>query len=104
MKSNCYRCNTCYGRTVTINDDCGVTPFIIGCKATPSCTGLMYSSFGIVKPTDPAPTYEWYRCDNSKQLKGLEKEHHDKGGALLRKIKGNNRPNRPLSILPKRER
>lgn len=75
---------SCGRQTVTIDREPGVTPFIIGC---PDCGGEAQSSMYRV-PANLDPTHEWYRPDSLDGLKPGERDHVERGGLLLRPIKG----------------
>lgn len=64
---NWFSCEVCDGLTVTINQDIGITPDIIDCRASGKvndCPGLARSAF---YPTTPLPerrayaVFRWYR-------------------------------------------
>ena len=88
-KINVYGCQTCGGKIVTIDLDKGITPFMIGCKATPECDGDMYSSFYNVDQSLEAE-YEWYRPKSVEHYpaehRKMMQDHIDKGGLDMRKI------------------
>ena len=113
-KLNIYTCNTCGGRIVTVDLVEGTTPFMVGCRVTEhdaklranedglaieelrglwdtlKCKGDMYSSFYRVPPDAPEPTWEWYKPDAKEYAKlplVTRRDHVDKGGLLLRRIK-----------------
>ena len=84
-EKNGYTCQKCNGQIITVDIDDGVTPFIIGCRATKGCDGLMYSAFYSIPQSLPAQ-YEWFK---PKKLKGYDaamREHIRKGGLGMRKI------------------
>lgn len=93
-RENVYTCPVCSGHTVTIDRDEGVTPFMIGCRASGKvgdCNGKAESSFYPPGPRPdhiPAPSWEWYKPDQTKfdTLSRWELEHVAKGGLLIRKI------------------
>ncbi len=88
---NQYTCDECRGTIVTVDRDEGVTPFMLGCRAKPGCTGLMRSSFYSL-PTIPRPSWEWYKPQFEEELKKLDhqtREHVKLGGLLLRQIPPN---------------
>jgi hypothetical protein len=62
---NRYDCQECKGHIITIDSDEGVTPFMLGCRATPGCKGMMRSAF--YRGITGAPTFEW-RKPTDKEL------------------------------------
>ena len=83
-KKNIYVCDTCKGHVVTMDRDHGVTPFMIECKATAFCNGMMKSSMYRVFDQDMRAGYEWYKPTAPV---AVHLQHHvDQGGLLLRKI------------------
>lgn len=60
-KKNIYTCDKCKGHVVTVDVDRGVTPFMIECKSTLGCKGMMRSSMYRVFDQDMRPDFEWYR-------------------------------------------
>jgi hypothetical protein len=84
-KINIYTCEKCRGHIVTRDRDDGVTPFMIGCRATLGCKGMMKSSFYNVFDQDMAEGWEWYRPTHAEALTPAEREHVSKGGLLLRR-------------------
>lgn len=88
-KRNAYRCDTCGKSIVTIDRDKGTTPFMIFCRATDGCKGMMESSFysGLLANCG-APTFEWRkptRDEYAAASKGM-KEHFDMGGLDVKRI------------------
>lgn len=89
-KKNVYTCGHCGAKTVTIDVDEGVTPFMIDCD---ECGKLMTSSFYKVDQ-DLEPTHEWYRPNEEKRKQlatslagfALLREYVDRGGLILRKV------------------
>lgn len=85
---NVYVCEKCGGKTVTVNRDEGVTPFMLACRVNNvGCGGHARSSFYRVDQNQ-TPDWEWYRPDEG-ELATLEPEwqHHIKSGGLkLRKL------------------
>ncbi|MEU3455652.1 hypothetical protein ABZ671_18925 [Micromonospora sp. NPDC006766] len=91
---NAYRCPACRGCTVTVDLDAGVTPAMMGCRATDDCEGTAFSlgyplpeAWPANVPTQPA--WEWYR-PGERQLTRLRRKDKDgydhvvRGGLLLR--------------------
>lgn len=88
-KRNIYTCEVCFEHIVTVDRDIGVTPFLIECRCTPGCKGLMKSSLYRVFDQTMKPSYEWYQPSLS-ELSSMEAHvinHVNKGGLLLRKVK-----------------
>jgi hypothetical protein len=87
-KTNLYTCTSCGGRVTTIDREDGVTPFMIGCRATEGCHGMMQSSFYRVPPDAPPPTYEWYRPTEkeARRLGPSMLEHVKQGGLNIRPV------------------
>ena len=85
---NVYVCQVCGKGVVTIDIEDGVTPFMIGCKATEGCEGDMYSSFYDVDQSLPAQ-FEWYRPTISQypqEAQGFMRKHIEQGGLEIRAI------------------
>lgn len=86
---NVYTCEKCGGRTVTMHIHEGVTPFMLGCRASGKegdCDGAAMSAFYRVSPL-LKPEWEWFKPVGSEynKLNDAMKEHVDKGGLDLRK-------------------
>jgi hypothetical protein len=93
-KENVYTCSRCGGFTVTVDVAEGVTPFMIGCRASGKsgdCSGDAYSAFYPKKPwpvhVPTTPAWEWYRPGRGevRRLDRASREHVKNGGLLLRK-------------------
>lgn len=84
-KINTYVCNTCKESIVTVDRDEGVTPFMLACRATDGCSGMMQSSMYLCNQS-VAPAWEWYRPLNLKGLDEGTRDHVSKGGLLLQRI------------------
>lgn len=84
-KKNIYTCDKCKGHVVTVDVDRGVTPFMIECKATLDCKGMMKSSMYRVFDQDMRADYEWYRPSAIEVVKPHLRHHIEQGGLLLRK-------------------
>jgi hypothetical protein len=85
-KRNIYTCDECFGHVVTVDVADGVTPFLIGCKVTPGCKGLMQSSMYRVFDKRMRADFEWY-APTKEQTVALSaglREHASKGGLVLR--------------------
>lgn len=86
---NIYTCTTCDGKTVTVDVNDGVTPFMIRCRATERCGGDAHSCFYRVPPGEHKPTFEWYK-PTLKKAKRLDRtwpgtlDHVRQGGLMLR--------------------
>jgi hypothetical protein len=87
-KLNIYTCEKCRGHIVTVDRDEGTTPFMVGCRATEGCSGMMESSFYRVWDQRMAPQFEWYRPDATEvaTLKLVARDHVQRGGLLLRAL------------------
>jgi hypothetical protein len=91
-KINIYTCNKGH-KTVTIDRDDGVTPFIIACPkcdeppvlGSGSDDGFAQSSFYRV-PQNITPEYEWYTPVNLEGFSQEAREHILNGGLVKRKI------------------
>jgi hypothetical protein len=85
---NAYKCAKCNEIIVTRHADPGVTPFMLACRATEGCGGVMESVFyripaGMARYAD----WEWYK-PAGKELAKLsrdERDHVRKGGVLIRR-------------------
>ena len=77
---NKYTCRTCGHSIITVDRDEGVTPFMIGCKATQGCAGDMYSSF--YRNVSGQPTFEWRKPTPHELAKASRemREHFKMGG------------------------
>jgi hypothetical protein len=85
-KKNIYTCDACKGHVVTVDRDHGVTPFMIECKATAFCKGMMKSSMYRVFDQDMRAGFEWSRPTAPEIVKPHLQSHVDQGGLLLRKL------------------
>lgn len=83
-RKNIYICNTCSRKVVTRDNDKGVTPFSILCRAKNGCEGLMYSSFYQCDQS-LTPQFEWYRPETREEA-GENIGHVMMGGLILRKV------------------
>ena len=84
-KKNSYRCETCNGVIVTVDVDDGVTPFLLSCKVTPGCIGMMKSNFYRIDQSATAE-YEWFKPVSLKGYSAGMKQHIKMGGLDLRKV------------------
>jgi hypothetical protein len=88
---NLYTCDTCGGRVTTVDRHEGTTPALMACRASRNCSGAMRSSFYVLPPDAPKPSYEWFRASR-QQVRRMERshrgaaEHHASGGLFLRRI------------------
>lgn len=85
-RRNCYRCAMCHGSIITVDEDDGVTPFMLGCRVRRSCRGMMQSSFYRDVPTR-VPTYAWRRSGSggdTLKLHELSVEEREVYGARLK--------------------
>lgn len=85
-RKNIYTCDTCFDHIVTVDLEDGVTPFMLRCRATDRCKGMMRSSMYRVFDQTMKAGFEWFR----PSIVALEpvgvREHVEKGGLLLRKV------------------
>lgn len=82
-KINQYTCRLCGKKITTIDRDEGTTPAMLHCRATPRCTGTMFSAMYQVNQL-LKPDYEWYKPTG--KVKAVEREHVEMGGLLIRKV------------------
>jgi hypothetical protein len=90
---NVYTCRKCGGKTITIDIHDGVTPFMLGCRASGEegdCNGMAESSFYRVPTDTPPAEWEWFKPEGTeyRKLSREMREHVDKGGLDIRKIGG----------------
>ena len=85
-KCNSYRCDTCKKIIVTVDRDDGVTPFMLGCRATKNCGGMMQSA--MYTDWRRNPTFEWRKATPEEYAKASPgmKEHFDMGGLDIHRI------------------
>lgn len=83
-KINAWDCPECGKPTVTVERVEGVTPFMLGCRATPGCKGMGRSRF--YRNVDGlTPTHEWIR----KSVKWAKRkgpwmlDHVEQGGLVI---------------------
>ena len=89
---NVYTCPECGGLTVTVDIDVGVTPFLLGCRASGregDCGGLAESAFypaGKRPSHIPEPVWEWYRPTDAEveKMSPAMQEHIHAGGLDIR--------------------
>lgn len=89
-RRNIYTCQTCRRHIVTVDLIDGTSPFLLGCRATPGCTGKMQSSMYRVFDQEMRATHEWYRPtgDELAALTGWSADHVQQGGLMLREVEG----------------
>jgi len=85
-KKNIYTCEVCHDHVVTVDIDEGVTPFMIDCKCTPGCKGMMKSSMYRVFDQSMKAGWEWYRPTDVSGLSRWSLDHVSKGGLILRQV------------------
>lgn len=98
-KWNHYTCQLCKGVTIAKHVDDGVTPFILGCKATPGCLGhAMSSMYRCSQAEDQRADVEWYRPATLEEAiqaindtipeggKPWALDHWQQGGCLMREL------------------
>lgn len=96
---NVYVCENCKKWVFTYDRDDGATPFMIECRATPLCSGIMQSQFYPISiPPHVVPEYEWYKAKIKKHMDEATKDHIRNGGLMLRKLE----PNRAIEIARQR--
>jgi ssDNA-binding Zn-finger/Zn-ribbon topoisomerase 1 len=83
-EKNSYTCQKCGGVIVTIDVDDGVTPFMLACRATPGCNGVMRSGFYVAVDQSAEPDYEWFKPSSLKGYNREMREHIKKGGLDIR--------------------
>ena len=83
---NRYDCQACGKSIVTVNADSGTTPFMVACRATPGCSGAMYSAMYQIPQTMLAG-FEWFKPSKLKKYDRYDREHIKKGGLILRELK-----------------
>lgn len=104
LRMNYWTCQSCGKRTVGVHrlgDESSVTPFMLGCRATPGCKGTGYSAFypGTLPLDLPAPHVEFFvprgtveRVEFLRQQPSRDRpwwqDHLDNGGAAMRLMDG----------------
>ncbi len=86
-KKNIYVCQKCNGHIVTVDLEHGVTPFMVDCKATPACGGMMQSSMYRVFDQTMRADHEWYKPTDFAlaTMTPSTRRHVEQGGLLIRK-------------------
>jgi hypothetical protein len=92
-KKNVYTCLKCNRSIITVDVDDGTTPFMLDCRATPGCDGVMQSAFYDV-PVGLPPDFEWFKPKSLKDYSPEMKEHIQKGGLDLRPVQPEAQPRR----------
>lgn len=84
-KKNIYVCGKCHGHIVTVDRDKGTTPFMLRCRATADCDGMMQSSLYRVFDQTIAASHEWYLPTDPAEIAALNpgSQHHVRMGGLL---------------------
>lgn len=85
-RKNIYVCEKCSGFIVTRDKDEGTTPFMMKCRATEGCRGMMMSSMYRVFDGRMKASHEWFKPDSAGGLNAATAEHVKMGGLLLREI------------------
>lgn len=83
-KKNIYVCEKCQGHVVTVDVDAGVTPFMLGCKATDGCKGMMKSSMYRVYDQTMKAAFEWHLQSSTVGMSEAMNHHTEMGGLSLR--------------------
>lgn len=83
-KVNIYTCEECSEHIVTRDLAVGVTPFLVACRCTPQCKGMMKSSMYRVFDQTMREGFQWYRPEPHEELAEHELNHVSRGGLLLR--------------------
>lgn len=80
-KRNSYTCERCAKVIITADIDKGTTPFMIGCKATEGCTGMMRSGFYRGELNGPV-AFIWRKPTEAEYKKASPsmQHHFDMGG------------------------
>lgn len=90
-KHNSYTCDTCRKSIITIDRDDGTTPFMLGCRATAGCKGMMQSAFytGPLINAGAQATFEWRKATYKEYVRASRemKQHFDMGGLDIHPIK-----------------
>lgn len=86
---NRYECPQCGGFIVTIDRDEGVTPFMLRCRASKDCNGMMQSCF-YQADQSIVPSWEWRKPTKTEYFQldlATRRDHVDRGGLLLYPIR-----------------
>lgn len=84
QKRNIYTCPKCLGHIVTADAEHGVTPFMLLCRATLGCDGMMESSYYRVWDQRMRADYVWRKPTAGEflTLSQGEIDHVNNGGLL----------------------
>lgn len=82
---NIYTCESCRRHIVTRDEEHGVTPFMVACRAAENCRGMMKSSMYRVFDQSMRPDYVWRKptADEFGDLSPGARDHVERGGLLL---------------------
>ena len=83
---NRYTCEACQGTIITMDVDEGTTPFMLRCRATEGCQGMMQSS--MYRGVEGGPDYVW-RKPTDEEYKAADvgmRRHFDLGGLDLFRV------------------
>ena len=86
---NAWVCETCGLATVAVHRDEGTTPYMLGCRALPGCTGVGRSMFYRAPEGGwPEPRWEWYRPEGADlaAMSPAMRDHIERGGLEIRLI------------------
>ena len=83
---NRYTCDACGDSIITMDADEGTTPFMLGCRATADCEGMMQSS--MYRGVSGTPDFVWRRPTRDEyKLSSADMKHHfDLGGLDIFRI------------------
>ena len=89
---NRYTCRDCGQTIVTVDTDEGVTPFLLGCRTTEGCKGLMQSS--MYRGVTDVPTFEWRKPTPVELIKASRgmRDHFSQGGLDIYPLAAPNHP------------
>jgi hypothetical protein len=86
-KRNAYSCLQCGLTTITVDEDDGTTPFMVGCLVSKGCDGMMQSHFyrgSVVESSAPA-SFAWRKPSKEEYRKSSKamRQHFDLGGLYV---------------------
>ena len=81
---NTYTCRSCGAAISTVDLDDGVTPFLIGCKMSDGCKGMMQSAMYRPRNDAPPAQWEWFKPTDLKGYSDEMRDHVEAGGLVLR--------------------
>ena len=86
-KINAWDCPECKKPTVTVERVEGVTPMLLGCRATPGCRG-MASSRWYRNCEGLTPTFEWVKksAEWARRHSPTMFHHVDNGGLVIERL------------------